>query len=136
MTSEKSEKLATRVTRSISGLVAEYIVAIDVAQVRFPADAFRLLPFESLQLAMFLLPQASAICLWVFGVLFVATSFPVLTQIVPSKTFLGLSHGGQALMQTGRDKTTFLLQLEALAGGYLEAHILDASSHHVRSTST
>ena len=85
---------------------------------------------------MFLLPQASAICLWVFGVLFVATSFPVLTQIVPSKTFLGLSHGEQALMQTGRDNTTFLLQLEALAGGHLEAHILDASSHHVRSTST
>ena len=27
-------------TRSISGLVAEYIVAIDVTRVRFPADAF------------------------------------------------------------------------------------------------
>ena len=27
---------------SISGLVAEYIVAIDVTQVRFPADAFNL----------------------------------------------------------------------------------------------
>ena len=27
---------------SISGLVAEYIVAIDVTRVRFPADAFRL----------------------------------------------------------------------------------------------
>ncbi len=28
----------------ISGLVAEYIVAIDVARVRFPADAFYLCP--------------------------------------------------------------------------------------------
>ena len=27
------------VTRSISGLVAEYIVAIDVTRARFPADA-------------------------------------------------------------------------------------------------
>ena len=29
-------------TRSISGLVAEYIVAIDVTRVRFPADAFNI----------------------------------------------------------------------------------------------
>ena len=31
--------------QSISGLVVEYIVAIDVTRVRFPADAFHLLSF-------------------------------------------------------------------------------------------
>jgi hypothetical protein len=31
-------------SRSISGLVAEYIVAIDVTRVRFPADAYLMLP--------------------------------------------------------------------------------------------
>ena len=33
------EPLAPIVGRSISGLVVEYIVAIDVTRVRFPADA-------------------------------------------------------------------------------------------------
>ena len=34
--------------RSISGLVVEYIVAIDVTRVRFPADAFMARPRVSL----------------------------------------------------------------------------------------
>ena len=33
------EKLASGLVRSISGLVVEYIVAIDVTRARFPADA-------------------------------------------------------------------------------------------------
>jgi len=85
------------------------------------------LPLEGLQLGVFLLPQASAICVWaVWCAVRRDVSLPALTQIVPSKTFLGSSRGAQALLQTGRDNKTFLLQLEALAEGYLEAHILDA----------
>ena len=34
----------TVVGMSISGLVVEYIVAIDVTRVRFPADAFCMVP--------------------------------------------------------------------------------------------
>ena len=33
------EKLASGLVRSISGLVVEYIVAIDATRARFPADA-------------------------------------------------------------------------------------------------
>ena len=46
---QSSEATLTRVTKpqwfgkSISGLVVEYIVAIDVTRVRFPADAMHLM---------------------------------------------------------------------------------------------
>ena len=39
-------KNSAQCIRSISGLVAEYIVAIDVTRVRFPADAFRSHAFD------------------------------------------------------------------------------------------
>ena len=38
----RPHKPVAKVLHSISGLVAEYIVAIDVTRVRFPADAFLL----------------------------------------------------------------------------------------------
>ena len=43
----------TRMGKSISGLVAEYIVAIDVTRVRFPADALRLARSNSRRLIFF-----------------------------------------------------------------------------------
>ena len=40
MAAARPDRPVGKVLHSISGLVAEYIVAIDVTRVRFPADAF------------------------------------------------------------------------------------------------
>ena len=44
---------------SISGLVVEYIVAIDVTRVRFPADAFALLLRDDLPMETLLVKSAA-----------------------------------------------------------------------------
>ena len=53
-------------TYGISGLVVEYIVAIDVTRVRFPADAFPLLLCEDLAIRTLLVRSAEYIYIYIY----------------------------------------------------------------------